>query len=153
MAVLVGVLAVAALAAGAIPLLTAGGAGRGEAEPSRRTAAPAAALPAGMVGRWYGRVAQGDRTFPLELDLRAGRVGDTVGASRNSAYGCAGDVALIAVDGATVRIEDRPTKAAAPCLVGGVDVLVLRPDGTLDYSYPATELSAAGRAVLRRVLG
>jgi len=140
----------AAVVVGALHLLAGGGAGGGAAHASRR---PAAALPAGMVGHWQGTVRQGETTFLLELGLHAGRVGEVVGTSRNPAYGCAGEMSLVAVDGATVRVADRPTAAALPCLVGGEDVVVLRPDDTLDYSYPATELSTAGQAILRRVPG
>ncbi|MCK9895366.1 serine/threonine-protein kinase [Frankia sp. AgB32] len=112
-----------------------------------------ASLPAGMVGRWWGTVAQGSLSFPLELTLRAGRVGETVGSGRNPNDGCTSDLLLRSAQGGTAQFTERLTAGTPPCVANGVDVLALRQDGTLDFDYPASPQSTAGHGTLRRLAG
>ncbi|MCM3925635.1 serine/threonine protein kinase, partial [Frankia sp. AiPs1] len=139
-------LLVAAVAVG-ILLVTRGG-GDGSAGPGK-----AGALPAGMIGRWRGTVAQDQVSYPAELTLTGGRVGATLGRSWNTRDGCAADLRLIDVDGAEAHVAERLTAGAGVCAANELDVLVLHADGTLGYDYPASPFSAGGHAVLRRVPG
>ncbi len=108
-------------------------------------------LPSAMVGRWWGTVNQGLLSFPLELTLHAGRVGEAVGTGRNPNDGCTSELVLRSVHGGTASFAERLTAGALPCVAEGVDVLALRQDGTLDFDYPASELSTAGHGTLRRL--
>ncbi|WP_163552802.1 serine/threonine-protein kinase [Candidatus Frankia alpina] len=126
--------------AGGIVLITTGGNGGGGRE-----------LPAGMIGRWQGTVAQDKTSYPAELTLDGGRVGETLGRTWNPRDGCAADLRLLAVDGVEARFAEGLTAGAGVCAAIEAEVLVLGTDGTLDYHYPASPLSSGGHAVLHRV--
>ncbi len=163
---LAALVAVVAVAGGILLLTSGGGGGGGEIGPSR-SAGPVAAvdgdgaarpgnggdLPAGMIGRWRGTVAQDEASYPAELILAGGRVGETLGSNRNTRDGCAADLELLSVRGAEARFAERLTAGGVACVANAVDVLVLRTDGTLDYDYPASLIVPGGHAVLRRVPG
>ncbi|WP_462187981.1 MULTISPECIES: serine/threonine-protein kinase [unclassified Frankia] len=156
----------AAVAAGAYQLFGADGSGddgdrRRASPPTVATRDPAGvgsqpgaeageALPPGMIGSWSGSVTQAFVHFNAELVLRGGRIGEVIGTSAYPESGCAGELVLRAVSGASVRLEERLTRVGALCFAATWLDLVLHGDGTLDCSYPATEISSAGQATMRR---
>ncbi|KDA41762.1 serine/threonine protein kinase [Frankia sp. B2] len=155
----------AAVAAGAYQLFGADDGGDGDrrraSPPTVATRDPAGvgsqpgaeageALPPGMIGSWSGSVTQAFVHFNAELVLRGGRIGEVIGTSAYPESGCAGELVLRGVSGASVRLEERLTRVGALCFAATWLDLVLHGDGTLDCSYPATEISSAGQATMRR---
>ncbi|CAO5152437.1 eukaryotic-like serine/threonine-protein kinase [Frankia sp. AiPs1] len=174
-AVMVMVAVVAALVAGAVYLLAASGSNadaHGRDPSGFPTSAPPspliATVPAAMIGRWQGTVAQGALSFPLTMTLRAGQVGETVGTARNPRDGCTSDLRLVSAgadddpsshevpatddgQGATsARFHEQLTGGAPSCTAVDVDVVTVRSDGDLDLSYSASLLTSSGHGVLRR---
>ncbi|CAJ63222.1 MULTISPECIES: serine/threonine-protein kinase [Frankia] len=140
--VLAALLLVLVVAAVGRLLLPAGGGGAGGSD-----------LPAGMIGRWRGTVSQGTVSYPVEITLAGGRVGETLGRAWNTRDGCTADLRLLAVDSAGAHFTERLTAGVGECFALEAEVLALGTDATLDYHYPASPLTSGGHAVLRRVSG
>ena len=112
----------------------------------------ARALPDGFGGKWSGTVVEYDtnETYPVELTLDGGgAVGETVGEIAYPAFGCAGDLVLLATvdDVAALREEIAATEGC-----GGEAELVLRRGDadTLEWTWFWADGEAGAEATLTR---
>ncbi|OAA28091.1 hypothetical protein UG55_100663 [Frankia sp. EI5c] len=107
-------------------------------------------LPAGMAGLWTGTVRQGPLEFEVELELRAGGLGQTVGHSDYPTDGCAADLRLLTAEGTTITVQERLVERGVLCKGADRLVLTLRPDGRLAYTFAATAVNSVGNGLLAR---
>ncbi|MFI6391976.1 hypothetical protein ACIBHY_11200 [Nonomuraea sp. NPDC050547] len=121
----------------------------GVAEPTPTGAAtsPSAAVPDRFIGTWVGLVADEDMKtpFPVEILLRQGGLGETIGKVHYESLRCQGVVRLYEVSSRELSVQESLSVSTDMC---DEDLVTLRyeANGTLHYSYGAGE----GRAVLRR---
>lgn len=118
-------------------------------EPTEVTspAVPGVAVPDRFIGTWVGLVADEDMKtpFPVEILLRQGGLGQTIGKVHYESLKCLGVVRLYEASSREISVQESLSVATDMC---DEDFLTLRYEGngTLHYSYGDGE----GRAVLRK---
>ncbi|MEV4891993.1 hypothetical protein AB0K48_21680 [Nonomuraea sp. NPDC055795] len=122
-------------------------AGVAEPTPTGAAKSPSAAVPDRFIGTWVGLVADEDMKtpFPVEILLRQGGLGETIGKVHYESLRCQGVIRLYEVSSRELSVQESLSVTTDMC---DEDLVTLRyaANGTLHYSYGAGE----GRAVLRR---
>ncbi|MQY27909.1 serine/threonine-protein kinase [Nocardia aurantia] len=105
---------------------------------SAAVAPGSATLPAAYVGAWTGNVSDGLATFTIQLDLKAGRVGDELGTSSNTGtvakQTCVRAETLAAVGASDVTLHARLTAGSGCDDDGQSSTVRVNADGSATYT-------------------
>ncbi|WP_019925957.1 serine/threonine-protein kinase [Nocardia sp. BMG111209] len=105
---------------------------------SAAVAPGSATLPAAYVGSWTGNASDGLATFAIQLDLKAGRVGDELGTASNtgmvSKQTCSRAETLAAVGAADITLRARLTAGSGCDDDGKPSTVQVNADGTATYT-------------------